>query len=44
MFVWNYVGNFFFFFFFVVVVFFVLFFKYLDNYCQYQYCVNDTQF
>ena len=32
IFVWNYIGNWY------------VFSKYLDNYCRYQYCANDTLF
>ena len=31
-FIWNYIGNWY------------VFSKYLDNYCRYQYCANDTPF
>ena len=31
-FIWNYIGNWY------------VFSKYLDNYCRYQYCANDTLF
>ena len=31
-FIWNYIGN------------WHVFSKYLDNYCRYQYCANDTLF
>ena len=31
-FIWNYIGN------------WNVFSKYLDNYCRYQYCANDTLF
>ena len=33
IFIWNYIGN-----------WYVYFSKYLDNYCRYQYCANDTLF
>ena len=32
IFIWNYIGNWY------------VFSKYLDNYCRYQYCANDTLF
>ena len=32
IFIWNYMGNWY------------VFSKYLDNYCRYQYCANDTLF